>query len=522
MLRASRWTRKGIPASSEVQNDSPGGGDAFDADCGAFPMKTAQGNGDDSARDNRPNAGRRERRALLITVFLAGLSVVLMAVPPPAGLSPAGQRVLAVAVMAIGLWCTDVIPAAVTGILVVIALTLSGGVPGLGDALVGFAEPVAYFLIGVLTIGQAVSQSGLAERVALFFLRRCRGDSRALYLQLLLSFPLLTLLLPSATTRTGILIYVYEQALDLSRVPRGAPLVKAVMLALNSINRLASTVLLTGGITPVLAASLIGGISWTRWLVLMAVPYGALLAVGAVLIYGLYRKGFNTPLHSIPAAGPRPLSGKEIRTLVITIGASLLWLTDTLHHWNPALPAILAWACLMMPGIGVLTWKDFEKNFGWANFFVLASSLSLARALSSSGASAWIAEIIVRSMPAFSHQPVLVLVLLLLIAAPVRLLIPNITGFLATTIPIAMSIGAATGISPVICGLAVMIAGDAVLYYPAQSASSLVVYERGHLTAAEIFRFGLWMTLVAYLVVLFVALPYWAAVGEPLRLIPRG
>ena len=89
---------------------------------------------------------------------------------------------------------------------------------------------------------------------------------------------------------------MYEQALDLSRVPRGAPLVKAVMLALNSINRLASTVLLTGGITPVLAASLIGGISWSRWLVLMVVPYGALLAVGAVLIYALYRKGFRRPL----------------------------------------------------------------------------------------------------------------------------------------------------------------------------------------------------------------------------------
>jgi di/tricarboxylate transporter len=125
-------------------------------------------------------------------------------------------------------------------------------------------------------------------------------------------------------------------------------------------------------------------------------------------------------------------------------------------------------------------------------------------------------------MPAFSQQPILVVVVLLLAAALLRLLIPNIAGFLATTIPIAMSIGAATGLNPVICGLSVMIAGDAVLYYPAQSASSLVVYERGHLTAAEIFRFGLWMTLAAYLVVLFVALPYWQAVGEPLRLIPRG
>ena len=238
----------------------------------ADPMEQTRNGEDKSTRDCGSITTMKEWRALLITVILIGVSVGLMAAPLPAGLPRAGQRVLAVAVMAIGLWCTGAIPAAVTGLLVVIALTLSGGVPGFKQALVGFAEPVAYFLIGVLTIGLAVSQSGLAERVARFFLRHCQGSARALYLQQLLSFPLLTLLLPSATTRTGILIHVYEQALDLSGVPRGAPLVKAVMLSLNSINRLASTVLLTGGITPVLAASLIGGISWSRWLVLMVCP----------------------------------------------------------------------------------------------------------------------------------------------------------------------------------------------------------------------------------------------------------
>ena len=105
---------------------------------------------------------------------------------------------------------------------------------------------------------------------------------------------------------------------------------------------------------------------------------------------------------------------------------------------------------------------------------------------------------------------------LLCSAAPVRLLIPNITGFLAITIPIGMSIGQLTGLNPVLCGLVVMIAGDAVLYYPAQSTSSLVVYERGYLSAMEIFRFGIIMTMVAFMVVLVIALPYWAMLGESL------
>ncbi|MGZ5125115.1 MAG: SLC13 family permease [Burkholderiales bacterium] len=449
---------------------------------------------------------------------LIALCAALIMMPSPPGLPEAGKRVIAVAVLAIGLWCTDALAAGVTSLVLVVALVLSGAVPGFPEALAGFSDPVAYFLIGVLTIGLAVSHSGLAERVARFFLHRSGGSARSLYLQLLLAFPLLTIILPSATTRTGILVHVYEQALELERVPRRHPLARAIMMALNSINRLASTILLTGGITPVVAAALIGGISWSEWLLLMSVPYAALLTVGSLLIYFLYRRGFDLKLPPLPSEEARPLSGKETRTVVITVCASALWLTDALHHWHPVVPALLAWIFLLMPRIGVLTWGEFERSIGWTNFFVLASSLSLARALTQSGASAWIAAKIVQAVPQFQDQPVLVVAILLVASVPVRLLIPNITGFLATTIPIAMSIGRATDVNPMICGLAVMIAGDAVLYYPAQSASSLAVYERGYLSAPEIFRFGVLMTIIAFAVVLLVALPYWSAVGVHLRI----
>jgi anion transporter len=453
-----------------------------------------------------------------MAVAAVALCAALILAPSPAGLPEPGKRVLAVAVLAIVLWCTEALPAAVTGLILIVGLVVSGGVPGFREALVGFAEPVTYFVMGVLTIGLAVSRSGLAERVALFFLRRSRGNARSLYLQLLLAFPILTLILPSATTRTGILVHVYEQALELGQVPRRHPLSRAIMMALNSINRLASTILLTGGITPMVAAALIGNISWSHWLLLMCVPYLALLTIGSLLIYVLYRRGFDLKLPPQPDVKSAPLSGQEVRTIVITVSASALWLTDSIHHFHPVLPALLAWIFLLIPRVGVLTWSEFERSIGWTSFFVLASSLSLARALIDSGASAWIARIVLEGMPRAHDQPAMVIFILLLASVPVRLLIPNITGFLAITIPIAMAIGTAAGINPLICGLAVMIAGDAVLYYPAQSVSSLVVHERGYLTAPEIFRFGVWMTLVAFVVVLLIALPYWAAVGESLRI----
>jgi di/tricarboxylate transporter len=180
------------------------------------------------------------------------------------------------------------------------------------------------------------------------------------------------------------------------------------------------------------------------------------------------------------------------------------------------LPALLAWTFFLMPVVGVLTWRQFEQEVGWTNFFVLASSLSLAQALSRSGASDWLAGGVVGTARSVADSPWMVVGVLLVASAVVRLLIPNITGFLATTIPVAMSVGTTAGLNPILCGLIVTIAGDAVLYYPAQAASSLVVYERGHLTAGEIFGFGLLMTALAALVVLAVAIPYWALIGEPL------
>jgi solute carrier family 13 (sodium-dependent dicarboxylate transporter), member 2/3/5 len=444
----------------------------------------------------------------------------VLAAPTPDGLSPEGQRVLAVIVLAIGLWGLETLPPAVTGMVAIMALVFTHAVPGIREAFVGFADPIAYFLIGVLTMGVAVARSGLAERVAHLLLARGRGRAGALYAHLLLALPPLTLLLPSATTRTGILVHVYDQALALGRVPPGAPLARAIMLVLNSVNRLASTILLTGGITPIVAAGLIGATSWTRWLVLMSVPYLALLALAAAAIYLRHLRGVTALVQSPPRPERRPLSGAERRTALIIVAAGLLWLTDSVHHWHPALPALLAWVCFLMPGVGVLTWRQFEQEVGWTNFFVIAASLSLAQALSRSGASDWLAGGVVAAAHAVTESPWMVVAVLLAASSVVRLLIPNITGFLATTIPVAMSVGTTAGLNPLLCGLIVTIAGDAVLYYPAQSASSLVVYERGHLTAGEIFRFGLLMTAIAAVVVLAVAVPYWALVGEPL--VPGG
>lgn len=461
-------------------------------------------------------AGGTRRRTLALVVPLAALVAALFLPPVLVGLPLAGQRALVVTLITILLWTGELLEPGVAALVGVTLLALSGATTSLRDALQGFASPVPYFLVGVLTMGAAVVRSGLAERLARTILERARGRSLAVYLQLVLAFPVLTFLLPSATTRSGILIHIYDEVFTLGGVQRGAEVAKAVMLALSSINRLASTALLTGGITPVMSAAIIGGMSWTGWFALMAVPYYAILLLGGVLTYSLYRKGFARGLPMPEPARRRPVSPTEWRTVAIILGASALWLSDGVHHLDPAVPALLAFAALLAPGLGPLVWADLDRGVGWANFFIIAASISLAHALVASGAAPWLGRLLVGALPALGDSALVVVILLMLGATVLRVLVPNISGFLALALPIAMSVGREAGLNPLVCALVVMITGDAVVYYPAQSSSALVIYARGHVSAGEVLRFGLWMTLVAWVAILLVALPWWALVGEPL------
>ena len=445
-------------------------------------------------------------------VFLA----ILLA-PAPEGLTGPGQRALAVMTLAVILWATEAIPVSVAGIGGVVLLVLFGAVPDIGTALYGFSQPVAYFLIGILTLGLAVQHSGLAERMATFLMRGAAGSPRLLYVQMLLSFALLTFALPSASTRGAIMVHVYEQVLARWGVPQGHPLYKAVMMAMGSLNRLGSTALLAGGITPVVASGLLGDFSWTQWFVLMSAPFYANLIVGGAALFLFYRSGFR--LDGIAKVGLAPagrMSVVEMRAGAIVVLTALLWFTDFAHGLHPAVPALVALCLILLPRVGILTWVQFERNVGWTNFFVIATSLSLAHALVITGAAAWFSETLVGGVAQLSSEPLLALLALCVCFAAVRILVPNIAGYLALVIPVAMATGAALGLNPLVCGMAAVVVGDSAVYYGAGGTSAVFVFQRANISNPEIFRFGMTMTVLVIAVLLLAIVPYWGLVGQPL------
>ena len=486
----------------------------------------------DAGRRHPAARGPSFRSRLACLALGVGVAALVALLPTPAGLSLAGQRAIAVTLLATVLWSTEALPLAATALACVALLPVVGATPTIGDALVGFAQPVPYFLYSVLVLGLAAGKSGLAERVARWFLALARSRPDVLYWQLICSFVALAFVLPSASTRTGVQLPIYHEALLVLGAGPGSRLGKAVMQALAQLNRLGSNALLTGGVTPVTAAALIGGLGWAEWFVLMALPVYTMLVFGAVAVYLTYRP-FEEPPDGIGRALPaeRTVLGKEperergagpgatVRASAILLVVSALWLTDAWHGLDPAVPALFGVVLMVTPGLGVVSWSEVERGVGVGLVFVIAASLSLAHTVVATGGAGWLGGWLVAGLRPFAGAPLVLVTLLMLVSLVARALLSSITAFLTIFIPLTAALAQAIGLNPLPCCLLVTLVGDAVVYYAAQSSSSLMPFEYDYLTAGDVLRLGILMSVVAVVVGLIV-LPYWGWLGQPLVIAP--
>ena len=165
-----------------------------------------------------------------------------------------------------------------------------------------------------------------------------------------------------------------------------------------------------------------------------------------------------------------------------------------------------------------MSWQEFERDLGWSNFFVIATALSIANVLVTTGAAAWFSELIVVSATDLQDKPLTVLLIMSFGLAIVRFFMPNGAGYFALMIPIVMASGQMLGLNPMICGMAVVVVGDSVVYYAAGGTSAVFVFQNARISGPEIFKFAVIMTLVTITVLFAVAIPYWKLLGNPLVL----
>ena len=114
---------------------------------------------------------------------------------PLAGLTPAGQKTLALFIFIFILFLTEALPLAVTSLLVVPLAALLHLAP-LKELLQPFASPLVFLLLGGFILAAAILQSGLAKRLTFLVLVRIGATARRITLGIVLANVLLAFLIP--------------------------------------------------------------------------------------------------------------------------------------------------------------------------------------------------------------------------------------------------------------------------------------------------------------------------------------
>ena len=175
------------------------------------------------------------RKFLTVLIGLAIMAAIIMA-PSPAGLSLAGQRVIAVMVFVVLMWITEAIPYGVSAVALVLLLILALGFspaanevgPILGTAkaiplaLSGFSNGGWLFVAAGLAMAAAITSTGLEKRVAYLILKLVGAKTHAIMLGIILTAFALTFFIPSVIARAATLVPIVIGLTEAFGLPRSS------------------------------------------------------------------------------------------------------------------------------------------------------------------------------------------------------------------------------------------------------------------------------------------------------------
>lgn len=457
----------------------------------------------------------RNRKTIGIALSLT-LTILLWVLPLPGELSPAGRKTLVVTLFTVIWWVFNIIPPAYATLMML-----------LGYLLLGLARPEAIFriwtlplmwlIIGSFLIAAAVTKSGLAQRVAYFFMIRYATSYRSLVvLTYVLGF-VLGFLIPHPFPRALLLMSLMRAIIQKA----GMNLADAVSVGLSVFvsTTVTSTILLTGDSTLNLATVGFSGLAvgWLEWAKHMAVP--GILA--SLLMLGLHLRIFRqTGPVQIDHAALRleqeklgAISRREIVTFLWVLAALLLWTTDFIHHIDPAWVSLLVVVGLSLPRVGdVLDAKDISSGINWPILFFVMGALAIGTVGTATGMSGWLAANLMPAAP--PQNPYLFAALLGGATILIHLVLGSALACMSIAAPPMVNYAVSAGWNPLFPALLVYTAVSVHYLFPFQHVTILLGQgETGGYSARHVLKYGLPLTLVALVVMVLVEVTWWLAIG---------
>ena len=407
---------------------------------------------------------------LLVTFFLEGLDY-------KAKLS------LFAFLSAMTLWITTKIPAGYVALASVCFIVF---MKGSSQELLfhSLSEEVVWLMIGAFIIGEAVTQSGLAARLVEFILRKSRTAGRMK--MGIISFIFATaFFIPSTSGRAAmakpIIMHVG------SRLSPGEKRVLAVTVPV--VILMSTSAALIGAGSHMIGIGLLESasgqtISYLQWMV-WGLPFALIVTILSVLVIKWLMRQEATSAHWDTKTNievTKPLTRVEKKTLVIIAFLLAGWMTENIHGYDLAFVTVLGAIVMMLPNIGIISWKQGIKSVSWNLILFVAAATSLGKILVETGLVQWLEEKITGFLFLFSQAPGWIIVLgILLITSTSHLYITSHTTRAIVLIPGIILFSQSAGISPSAAVFLSLIGMNYCITFPVSSKALLLFYEDGDL-----------------------------------------
>jgi anion transporter len=489
----------------------------------------------------------RQAVAVLKQVGLLAASAALAAIvllPPPAGLSVAGQRMLGILVFAVIVWMTEALDYAASSIILMALIAfLLGTAPdparpdhvlgtpaALSEALAGFTNSAVALIAASLIIAAAMTITGLDRRVAVKVVSLIGTSRSRILIGIILVMAALAFFVPTASARVACLTPIVLGMTSALGIDRKSRLASMLVMAIPYLSLIWAMGVATGAAQNVYANALmqrtIGvSISWIDWLVVGA-PFSIAMSVAAyaVLMWMMAPEPGTAPdacssseALSGLAKQLGPMTAQERTLLVLSVVLLALWATEgKLHSLDSSSVAIAAVALMFLPGVGVLDWREVQSRIPWGILIQLGVGVGLGTALLKSGAAGWLATYVVDAFAVQDLSIFAILAVLWLFLILLHLGFSSGAAMATTMIPVMMSVLQQTQIPPIkIAGMIMLLTFVTSVGWilPINGPQNMLAFGTETFAARDFIRVGLVLTVIAYAMLLLFAATYWHWLG---------
>ena len=439
---------------------------------------------------------------------LAIIAFIVVMLIPMNGLSYPGHAAIALLVFAVIMWATEAVHLAVTSLIILFIQPIIG-VESFDNAVIGFANPIIFLMIGGFIIAEAIRKSGLATRLTYAMLNKFgTSPDRSIFVAVF-STGLLSAWIENVVA-FAMLLPIIKEIIPLMGVDdpeKGKSNFAKAMVLGASYGSLADGFGTEIGTAPNLMAAAYTNIPFANWMI-FGFPLAIIMLIIIWKLLGRLFKpevegivgGTKTVSDKMESLGPMTIMEKKsLAILLFTIG---LWVTTSITGLNSYSIALIGAVLFFV--FKVIDWRDAQNGVDWGLIVFFGGALSLGAALLQTGAANWLINDIVALLGS-NPSTILITVVLMIIAVSITQVMSNIA-LSAILVPLSVTLAAAQGQPVGTYAVPVAIACSLSFMLPMADPTVAMAYGTGYVKIKEILKAGVPLVVIGIIVTSFILL----------------